>query len=119
MDDKTLLVRAAKAAGIELRHVEIKNVAFQGDDRFIGYMTEIEQWPRGWFNPLLDDGDALRLAVKLHLDINFYPHSEEVGAVKHRCQETYHREFARVVSGDWATATRRAIVRAAAALAKD
>ena len=69
MTDKELLELAAKAAGITIKPVEIKNVEFAGDDRFIGYSTDPHEWLRGWFNPLTDDGDALRLAVKLNLRV--------------------------------------------------
>ena len=51
MNDRELLELAAKAAGIELQ-----------DDHY---------WRDGFWtrwNPLTDDGDALRLAVKLNID---------------------------------------------------
>lgn len=51
MTDTELLELAAKAAGVELTPMEVKNVSFQGDDRFIGYMAPVEQWPSGWFRP--------------------------------------------------------------------
>ena len=55
MTDKELLELAAKAAGYEARWF---GDVFCRD-------TKLEPYPwRGW-NPLTDDGDALRLAVKL------------------------------------------------------
>ena len=70
MTDRELLEMAAKAAGITIKPVEIKNVEFAGDDRFIGYSTDPHEWLRGWFNPLTDDGDALRLAYALGMQLN-------------------------------------------------
>ena len=67
MTEREMLEFAAKAVGITLKPVEVKNVEFMGDDRFIGFMTDHAQWKRGWFEPLTDDGDALRLAVKFGL----------------------------------------------------
>jgi hypothetical protein len=65
--DRQLLELAAKAAGIPL----IVGTAF-GEDAY-GYADSYPDlqlsdgtWVRRW-NPLEDDGDALRLAVKLHL----------------------------------------------------
>ena len=53
MTDRELLELAAKAAGIE--HYGEHNA--QGGLKTTG----------GWWNPLTDDGDALRLAVKLKI----------------------------------------------------
>ena len=75
----------------------------------------------GTWNPLTDDGDALRLAVKLKLEIS-------IGA-RSRDPETKELFEITIVTGDdgWATehhsidpyaATRRAIVRAAAEIGK-
>lgn len=58
MTDRELIEAAAKAAGIEL-HVW----GTKGDENFAAM-----NWPNTprW-NPLRDDGDALRLAVKLRI----------------------------------------------------
>ena len=82
------------------------------------------QWPdevvredgSSWrWNPLTDDGDALRLAVKLGIQITQYRPTDRntVGSVS----TYYDREFVESYkpAGEMA-ATRRAIVRAAAAL---
>jgi len=55
MEDRELLELAAKASGIEI-----------GDwsDSAEAYLERCGQW----WNPLIDDGDALRLAVKLGID---------------------------------------------------
>jgi hypothetical protein len=111
--DRELLELAAMAAGLHLQPMEMKNVERQGDDRFIGYMTDAAQWPRGWFNPLTDDGDALRLAVKLGITPHLY--STCVAAKRHvgdgiHCEESFN--------DDPCVATCRAIVRAAAQIGK-
>ena len=110
MTDRELLEMAAKAAGITIKPVEIKNVEFAGDDRFIGYSTDPHEWLRGWFNPLTDDGDALRLAVKLDISLlGDFPGNIVVVAFDARRIIEKH-------DGDKYAATRRAIVRAAAAI---
>lgn len=77
----------------------------------------VGEWPspepfehvlRRW-NPLADDGDALRLAVKLDIDV--------FGTDEYRSAETGYGVLSEpVVNADKMAATRRAIVRAAAAL---
>ena len=110
MTDRELLEMAAKAAGITIKPVEIKNVEFAGDDRFIGYSTDPHEWLRGWFNPLTDDGDALRLAVIVGIDVDQYGDRVETwkAGLEGFIVEPY--------IGDPYAATRRAIVRAAAAI---
>lgn len=65
LPDRRLLELAAHAADVRLSPMEIKNVDGAGDHRFIGYLADPTEWPRGWFDPLKDDGDALRLASRL------------------------------------------------------
>lgn len=122
MTDRELLELAAKATGIDLKPMQINNVREQGDGRFVGYMTDPEQWSRGWFNPLVDDGDALRLAVKL--DIEFLPAytMDGRGVIArgrnnggNECFCLYVEEG---INGNIYSATRRAIVRAAAEIGK-
>jgi hypothetical protein len=113
MTDKELLELAAKAAGIVLTPVTIRNVSEQGDDKFIGFRIEhpCSDFKHGWFAPLTDDGDALRLAVKLgiHLtnsDTDAWATQLTVTAIE-------------PLMGDPYAATRRAIVRAAAEIGKE
>jgi len=90
MNDKELLEFAAKAVGGKW-------------DEWCGFWTlDEEEW-----NPLTDDGDALRLAVKLVLGIRFYIDGVGVG-------ESYEMNNA-----DPQAATRRAIVRAAAEIGRE
>jgi hypothetical protein len=92
MTDRELLTYAAKAAGYTAFH---------------GHAAQILD--SGW-NPLTDDGDALRLAVKLHIGI--LQCQEGVDAVMPR---------GRRIEG-WGEnreeSTRRAIVRAAAEIGR-
>ena len=57
MADKELLELAAKAAGLKLAELGGRIV-----------IQEVDGQPVYW-NPLTDDGDALRLAVKLSISI--------------------------------------------------
>lgn len=112
MTDHEMLELAAKAAGLNYDHRY--GIVFGEDD--CGNATE-----DGW-NPLLDDGDALRLAVKLGLHVMQYPIYDEP---KH---SAIAKKSARllddtcvdmcvgieVYGSDPYAATRRAIVRAAA-----
>ena len=117
MSDRELLEKAARAAGITLKPMQINNVSKQGDNRFIGYLADVGQWPRGWFKPLTDDGDALRLAVKLRLGIVHGWESFEEQPLATVWISHDGQCLAEEVKGDDPyAATRRAIVRAAAAL---
>jgi len=94
MTDKELLELAAKAAGYkEYSYGELSG----GDSCLYLHDTDFT----GIWNPLTDDGDALRLAVKLGFGI------------------TKHWPVTRSTDGtDPYAATRRAIVRAAAEIGK-
>jgi hypothetical protein len=106
MNDRELLQAAAKVAGYE-------SVRW-GDDYPGGLLLAGEQ--ETW-NPLTDDGDALRLAVKLNLAIfpDDYPKADKpyvlVEASDPDQRPTHASEFH---GSDRYAATRRAIVRAAA-----
>ena len=93
-EDKTLLEMAAKAAGFQARWVR-----------------------QGWWNPITDDGDALRLAVRLQLGISIPPVAD--GRIE---VVTFYGPIISIVeypqNGYRQAATRRAIVRAAAEIGK-
>ena len=107
MTDKELLGLAAKAAGDEIQWDIVESC---------WYMDKVE-WNNPEWNPLVSDGDALRLAVKLGLSII-------TGTYKVVC-EYIHQEDSGNISvhehlNDCAcAATRRAIVRAAAEIGKE
>jgi len=105
--DRELLQAAAKAAGYELDYtIRPDGLAFYHSGRNAMALAD-----GGWFAPLTDDGDALRLAVKLGMQLDLRHDTNEVrifGAPKGRIDEG--------VRDDPYAATRRAIVRVAAAL---
>ena len=103
MTDRELLEAAAKAAGIDAWWTE----------NYGGVFLIQHHSPRIW-NPLTDDGDALRLAVKLGMSVVLYRDPDETWCsvgINDGWREGH-------CEGDPYAATRRAIVRAAAALEK-
>jgi hypothetical protein len=109
MSDKELLELAAKAVGM---HVKAHRV--DADDKFTHLVVGQKFKPEkiDW-NPLEDDGAALRLAVKLRIDLKFYD-GHVVAWFDGGLIGT-----GRIYYGDDpAAASRRAIVRAAAEIGK-
>ena len=114
-DDKTLLELAAKAAGY------LETASVQDGYGFIALrvMDETGDWTGKDWNPLIDDGQALRLAVKLDLAVMPYPVFESPKhsvVVSQRNLEHSRFEVVELYKTDPYAATRRAIVRAAAAI---
>lgn len=114
MTDRKLLEDAAKAAGL---NVDIDENWTKGE---LPYFHLVDERGRLW-NPLTDDGDALRLAVKLGLD--FYEGDDDGRAAYvgyyPRTGNTRPQRFMlerHDAHPDPCAATRRAIVRAAAAI---
>jgi hypothetical protein len=105
LTDRELLELAAKAAGVE---VEWRLGVREGGY----YFGETGRWLE--WNPLTDDGDALRLAVALNLCVNFesQPDGAEVYAFANWADDP--TEADEPLGRDAGAATRRAIVRAAA-----
>lgn len=120
MSDKELLELAAKAAGLILN-------TYPDEDFFrANHIGLGEHWNPKW-NPLDDDGDAFRLAVKLGLAVVPYPiYAKPKHSViaKQYSNARYFRgegqdvliEEIEVYGDDPAAATRRCIVRAAASI---
>lgn len=99
--DRELLELAAKAYGDE----SVIKSPF-GFDRVVGYCEVMQCDVMVRWNPLTDDGDALRLAVKLHMQVSITTES---------CRaETIPVLGVRINDCDEMAATRRAIVCAAA-----
>ena len=98
MTDRELLELAAKAAGINLVCKQLLAHGMEVD----AFFNLFEDGRYGCWNPLEDDGDALRLAAKLHL---------------WEAVRLAHREVSDTV--DIYAATRRAIVRAAVEIGKE
>jgi hypothetical protein len=107
MTDKELLELAAKAAGIEIQWPSMGDASCRRTDTW-------DIW-----NPLTDDGDALRLAVKLWIVPEVYKPDND--AIAHIDADLFPdagsspREY---LGNDRYAATRRAIVRAAAEIGK-
>lgn len=70
--------------------------------------------PNGVWNPLQDDGDAFRLAVKLRIDVVFEK-QHTVAAYTDR-DEWFYEHCEDGMGADIEVKTRRAIVRAAASM---
>ncbi|WP_242176558.1 hypothetical protein [Pseudomonas sp. MONT-RG-20F-20-E-7-02] len=109
MNDRELLELAAKAAGID---GEYKTLSHSRRDHF----KQIRNFSREAFvskglvwDPLTDDGDALRLAVKLGMNI------EITDSTVFACSRGNFYEDAKP---NPEAATRRAIVRAAAEIGR-
>ena len=99
--DREMLENAAKAAGYSVRAVS----GYEQGGTVSFYMEPSQLY----WNPLTDDGDALRLAVKLNIHV-----SPDSGgqAYANSVYETINDHASTL------TATRRAIVRAAAEIGK-
>lgn len=117
MTDKELLELAAKAAGITILRHRLDNPICA--DILLAERTD-DGHAIGW-NPLTDDGDALRLAVKLNIELRFHL-AGDVPGVTATCAADRRlpipREPWTPEQGDKPAATRRAIVRAAAEIGK-
>lgn len=101
MNDKELLELAAKAADYRISN--------RLTDGGLMVMSDNRPTPHKW-NPLTDDGDALRLAVKLDIDVMPRWGGESCAAISDGGHFFEPRE------SDPLAATRRAIVRASAAI---
>ena len=126
MTDHELLELAAKAAGFgapgsgrtiwTLSEYPKRSGRHGALWNYVGNMDAAELW-----NPLADDGDALRLAVALNLDILQEPVSSKSNAVEvvANIEGIEFQPWAwECRAPDPCAATRRAIVRAAAEIGK-
>ena len=103
MTNRELLEAAAKAAGIERVYYE-----YLGEWGLI----DSDDGDGGWWNPLKDDGDALRLVVQLGIHLQFAMDFSVAYA------GTVHaKQFTERSGLDPFAATRLAIVKAAAEMA--
>lgn len=106
MTDRELLEYAAQAAGYKLDH-------FDANGLYWPWCVELgDNWC-----PLTDDGDALRLAVKLNIVIwECAQYDRAMAEVRYGASRG---EYWEPSGDDPYAATRRAIVRAAAAIGKE
>lgn len=111
MTDRELLEAAAKAAGIDMQ-----TKAMFGVDPEPGYYLAADGTAPIWFwwNPLTDDGDVFRLSVKLGLDVS---HNSFGNVIVDHHTVPRRKTIVMAHGADPYEATRRAIVRAAAAMA--
>lgn len=105
--DRELLELAAKAAGIK------KGAPFGGREYFIRPGCEFQEWL-----PSIDDVDAMRLACRLKMDLSFGHAQFTATWFDEDLSEThdYHEYCHDSDESERSHATRRAIVRAAAAI---
>jgi hypothetical protein len=114
--DRELMELAAKASGLlplpagkELDSTRDGGLAFCGGGEYIAW------------DPLTDDGDALRLAMKLHIGTDCYVDEKldeyACAWINHRDVSVFRRAY-EPYGTDPLAATRRAIVRAAAEIGR-
>jgi hypothetical protein len=106
MSDRELLEYAAKAAGIDW-DAQMDN----------GTIVIAAEAPIFW-NPLTNDGAALRLAVKLHINIEIWD-TDNLIRTNIYIKNLGHGNFQERYTTDPLAATRRAIVRAAAEIGRN
>ncbi|WP_312139959.1 hypothetical protein [Stutzerimonas nitrititolerans] len=112
--DRELLELAAKAAG--------EDVEWHESGRY--FYRKSCNWPaeKGFFNPLHDDGDALRLAVTLGLTVECDFHDSDTCTAFQTRGEIVADEqsvmLGEIIGSPEFAATRRAIVRAAAEIGR-
>jgi hypothetical protein len=105
-EDRELMELAAKAAGVDLIQWYVPRGAWLCETQ--------DSTPRYFWNPLTDDGDALRLAVKL--DLNVFHAAKCCYAMQSEDDGRYEQRVPH--EGDRYAATRRAIVRAGAEITR-
>lgn len=111
MSDKKLLELAAKAVGIKITWCDglPRNTT--------GFHPSKNIYAASFWNPLEDDGDALRMAIKLGLTLHVF-HSGPI-FVGQSITPFTELEIEESAGKDPYAATRRAIVRAAAEIGKE
>ena len=110
MTDRELLEAAARSAGYIVVHL-----TQWGDAAVVHEPRSMSQIPFRW-SPLNDDGDALRLAVKLRIEVEPWIHGDSAcarAAIREILIDEPH------YGDDPGRATRRCIVRAAAAIGQE
>ena len=124
MDRRELLKMAAKAAGIKVKWITRHDVGIT--DSYIVPLPEhahhfiLNKYPYPCWDPLEDDGDALRLLIACELET--YVGNDDEGKpeqyVGYRSKSGQIHYVAEPHGSDVGAATRRAIVRAAAEIGR-
>lgn len=106
MNDRELLESAAQAAGLQEWGWMANTLTHVVNNQFVSW------------EPLTDDGDALRLAVKLRIGVKYHRNAPPEVGLPRECAVavTDSGKWFAEVDRDEGKATRRAIVRAAATL---
>ena len=113
MTDRELLELAAKAAGIDAKWQDEEAADF--DAEYLGMRVANRGHLNEYWNPINDDGDALRLAVQL--DLQIHPSGDEIW-VSNPAASLAEDVVFETYRDDPYAATRRAIVRAAAEIGR-
>ena len=107
IDDKALLEAAARAAGLDVEFMPLSG-------------ANIVSGPHaGLWRPLEDDGDALRLAVKIGMEFAADDEATHCAFAYARVRGAGDSHIFEPVVDDPCKAMRRAIVRAAASLGQE
>ncbi|WP_313397098.1 hypothetical protein [Stutzerimonas nitrititolerans] len=112
MNDRELLELAAKASGFGFMEAQIRG-GFEYGFCKSGVFTGLRLADQKIWNPLTDDGDALRLAVKLAIEISPCPEHDSV-----LCEPKGSPDSIITTEALEDYGTRRAIVRAAAEIGR-
>ena len=122
MSDRELLELAAKAAGIEWEPSDT-DAGKENELKFglwLRIKGESTVFTRRRFNPLHDDGDALRLAVKLNINIGFGIFATQINCeIYDWAEDEVLIDWKEDGRKDPYAATRRAIVRIAAEIGRN
>lgn len=119
MTDRELLEFAAKAAGIQYDAEKSKPHPVSGAwwGLWLKYDRERNEFDRCYWNPLRDDGDALRLAVKLNIEFSCFDNQRSVNAGVWEIDGNW--DCMTPYNGDKQAAVRRSIVLAASKIEKN
>lgn len=109
-NDRALLEAAARAAGVQIVGPVEKYIVQPNAEHIGGFIVRNDKGGDSAWNPLRDDGDALRLAVERNMQVDI---ARETGSV-HATNGKGGALEQCALDGDWGAATRRAIVRAVA-----
>ena len=115
MTDRELLELAALASGISASWDCDPEIVVRSEGMFLNGERSPDN--SKYWNPLTDDGDALRLAVKLHIDFKCYSETVRTWVGDPVAQKVI-ASIEELTKTDPYAATRRAIVRAAAEIGK-
>lgn len=114
MTDRELLEMAARAAGYGLPSADDHDEIGRQYEYHLGLWVK-HPWGWGWFRPHIDDGQSLRLAVRMGIE---YCYGYGLGGEVQRVI-VYDDLHVMVQDGDVCAAVRRAITSAAAQIQLD